>query len=306
MRNLLDSLIYPVFVKAGKGAREAIPSMPGIYRFSPDVLVKEVEELKGLGISKILLFGLPEAKDDHGSGSYKDGNITARAVSLLKRRFPEIIIMTDVCLCAYTSHGHCGILSRNSKNIDNDATLSALSSIAVSHARAGADYVASSAMAKGQVRIIREALNNSGCVNTRIMGYSAKFNSQFYGPFREAADSRPKFGDRRDYQLDCKDTSGALSEIEDDINEGADIVMVKPALAYLDIIREAKNKFKSTLAAYNVSGEYAMVKALSRSGLCDEKEMVFEIITAIERAGAGLIITYHARDIAKWIKEEKA
>lgn len=307
MRSLLDSLIYPIFVKTGKGAREAIPSMPGVFRFSPDVLVKEIKELKESGINRILLFGLPEKKDDYGSGAYKDGNITAQAVSLLKRQLPGIVIMTDVCLCAYTSCGHCGILKRETgREIDNAATLEVLAKIAVSHAQAGADYVAPSAMAKGQVRAIRDALDNSGYRNTKIMGYSAKFASQFYGPFREAADSRPKSGDRRNYQLDCKDSRRALAEIEDDIKEGADIVMVKPALGYLDIIRQARDRFSHTIAAYNVSGEYAMVKGLSRLGYCDEKEMVFEIMTAIRRAGSDIIITYHARDIAKWLKEEKA
>jgi porphobilinogen synthase len=300
----LTSLVFPVFVKAGKGLREAIPSMPGCYRFSPDVLLEEIERLRELGIDKILLFGLPETKDEYGSDAYKDGNIVSSAVKLLKQRFPKLIVMTDVCLCAYTSHGHCGILNR-SKIIDSNATLKALAKTAVSHAATGADYVAPSAMAEGQVGAIRKALDKNGYRDTKIMGYSAKFASQFYGPFRDAADSAPKFGDRKQYQLAWTDREKALTEIEDDIKEGADIVMVKPALAYLDIIREVKNKFKHTLAVYNVSGEYAMVKAGSEAGYWDEKKMVFEIMAAIQRAGADIIITYHAPDIAKWLKEER-
>ncbi len=300
----LTSLVYPVFLKAGKGLCEVITSMPGIYRYSPDALLEEVDELQKLGIEKILLFGLPEEKDDFGSAAYKEGNIISDTVKLLKQRFPKLIVITDVCLCGYTSHGHCGILkSKKPLSIDKKPTLSALARIAVSHAAAGVDYVAPSAMAKGQVRAIRAALNKEGYAKTKIMGYSAKFVSQFYGPSRDAADSAPKFGNRRGYQLDNADRGRALARVEDDIAEGADIIMVKPALGYLDIIRDVKNKFKHTLAAYNVSGEYAMVKAGSRAGYWDEKKMVFEIITAIQRAGADIIITYHARDIAKWLKE---
>jgi len=299
----LTSLVYPVFVRAGKGLRETIPSMPGIYRFSPDSLAKEAGQLRKLGIEKILLFGIPESKDRYGSAAYKEGNVVSETVRLLKQRFPELVIMTDVCLCAYTSHGHCGILK--GRDIYNSPTLEALTKTALSHARAGADYVAPSAMAEGQVGAIRRALDREGYRKTKIIGYSAKFASQFYGPFREAANSAPEFGDRRRYQLNWNGREHALSEIEDDINEGADIVMVKPALAYLDIVREAKDKFKHTLAVYNVSGEYAMVKAGARSGYWNEKETVFEIITAIKRAGADIIITYHARDIAKWLKQKQ-
>lgn len=301
----LDSLVYPLFVKEGTGIREAVSSMPGVFRYSPDTLLKEVEILRRLGINKILLFGLPAKRDELGSEACADGNIIACAVSLLKRSFPDVTIMTDVCLCAYTSHGHCGILkgAGPEASIDGEKTLLVLAKTAVLHAESGADYVAPSAMAKQQVRAIREALDNNGYRQTKIMGYSVKFASQFYGPFRDAAVSAPRFGDRRGYQLDYTDGERALKEIEDDIAEGADIVMVKPALAYLDIIREVKDGFKHPLAAYNVSGEYAMVKAGSKSGYWQEKEMVSEIISAVKRAGADIIVTYHAREIAEWQKK---
>jgi len=305
-RLMLDNLIYPLFVRPGKGLREEISSMPGVYRFSPDKLIEEGRELQDLGIKKILLFGTMEEKDISGSMAYKDDNVVAKAVATLKKHFPEFVIMTDICLCAYTTYGHCGILkSETPMSIDKEPTLSVLAKIALMHANAGADYVAPSAMAKDQVRVIRSALNAKGYEDTKIMGYSAKFASGFYGPFRDAADSAPQFGNREQYQLSYHDRERALAEIEDDISEGADIVMIKPALAYLDIIREAKIKFGHHLAAYNVSGEYAMVKAAAQSGYCDEKSMVFEIMASIQRAGADIIITYHARDIAAWLKEEE-
>jgi len=300
----IADLIYPLFLRSGTGIREEIPSMPGVFRLSPDILLKEVESLTKAGINKLLLFGVGEEKDEYATAAHKDENLISSTVRLLKQHFPASVIMTDVCLCAYTTHGHCGILEREG-SIDKQQTLTALKRIAVSHAAAGADYVAPSAMAKEQVRNIRGALDENGFSGTKIMGYSAKFASQFYGPFRDAADSTPRFGDRRSYQLDWADREKALSEIEDDVKEKADIIMVKPALAYLDIIHEAKVRFQRTLAAYNVSGEYAMIKAGAQSGYWDEREAVFEIITAIRRAGADIVITYHAPDIAKWLDREE-
>lgn len=305
-----DDLISPLFVKEGIGVREEISSMPGIYRFSPDTITREARALSKLGIRKILVFGISGAKDSKGSSAYAEDNVVARAVRKIKEAVPELIIMTDVCLCAYTTHGHCGIIEGQGvrvkgqgKFIDNKKTLEALAKIAVSHAQAGADYVAPSAMAKGQVAAIKRALDKGGFSRTKIMGYSAKYASNFYGPFRGAALSAPAFGDRSSYQLSFSNSSQAIKEIRDDIREGADIVMVKPALSYLDIIKEASVSFAHPLAAYNVSGEYAMVKHGARLGLWDEKKIVFEIITSIKRAGADLVITYHAKDIAKWLRE---
>ncbi|MFH1046405.1 MAG: porphobilinogen synthase [Candidatus Omnitrophota bacterium] len=298
----VKDLIYPLFVKDGKNRREEIRSLPGIYRFSPDTLIKEARQLVKLGIRAVLVFGLPEKKDSGGSGAYKENNVVALVVKALKADFPGLTVMTDICLCAYTTHGHCGIIGSGEKKINHPATLQALSQIALLHAQAGADYVAPSAMAKNQVLAIRKTLDRNGYGNTKIMGYSAKYASSFYGPFREAADSAPAFGDRKAYQLDYADRFSAIKEIADDIKEGADIVMVKPALAYLDVIKEASSRFRHTLAAYNVSGEYAMVKLGAKSRLWDEKKMALEVITAIKRAGAELIITYHAKDIARWLK----
>lgn len=298
----ITDFIYPYFVIEGKNKKEAVSSFPGVYRFSIDRLLKDVEEIKSLGIDKILLFGVPAHKDALGSAAYSEGNIAASAVKAIKNKFPGLTVMTDVCLCAYTSHGHCGII-KSHKFIDTDKTLKALAKMALSHAEAGADYVAPSAMAKRQVSIIRKALDKHGFRGVKIMGYSVKFASNFYGPFRNAAGSAPKFADRSSYQLDYRDRGSAIKEIEDDIKEGADIVMVKPALSYLDIIKEASLKFKHTLAAYNVSGEYALVKYGARKGLLDEKKAVFEIMISIKRAGADLIISYHAKDVAKWLKD---
>lgn len=297
-------IIYPYFVIGSINRKEAIPSFPKQYRLSLDLLIKDMKELASLGISKVLLFGIPDRKDRSGSYAHKDDNIISLAVSRIKKTFPYITVFTDVCLCSYTSHGHCGIIkSRNGKKvIDNTATLTALAKIALTHARAGADYVAPSAMAKRQVAVIRKELDKNGYRKIKIMGYSAKFASNFYGPFRNAADSAPKFGDRRAYQLNYADKEAALKEIKDDINEGADMVMVKPAISYLDILREAKQRFRHPIAAYNVSGEYAFVKRGAQEGLWDEAEMVKEIIGSIKRAGADNIITYHAKDIARWIR----
>jgi len=299
----INSLIYPLFIIKGEKKKEPINSMPGIFRMSSDILLKEIEELKALGIDKVLLFGIPDKKDDDATEAYKDNNIISEAVKLIKSNFPNMNVMTDVCLCAYTSHGHCGIV--DNQNIDNQKTLLTLSKIALSHACAGADYVAPSAMADNQVAAIRRELNNNGYQDTKIMGYSAKFASSFYGPFRDVADSAPKFGDRRAYQLDYRDKESALKKVQDDINEGADIVMVKPALSYLDIIKEVKDKFNYPLAAYNVSGEYSMVKLGVQQGFFNERKIVTEIMTGIKRAGADMIITYHAKDLADWSRNEK-
>ncbi len=304
-------LIYPYFVVSGINKKEKIKDFPDVFRFSADRLIRDIWQLKRLGLGKILLFGVPDSKDPEGSTAYKKDNVIASTVKKIKNKFPNLIVMTDVCLCAYTTHGHCGIINRpktidnrlkKEKFIDNKKTLEALSKIALSHAEAGADWVAPSAMARRQVAAIRQALDKNGYKNTKIMGYSAKFASNFYGPFRNAASSRPAFGDRSAYQLSYADGKKALREIEDDIKEGADIVMVKPALAYLDIIKEVKTKFNYPLAAYNVSGEYAMVKAYCERSR-EEKKMVLEILTGIKRAGTDLIITYHAKDVAKWLKE---
>lgn len=297
-----DNIIYPYFVVGGSNRKEKIPSFPCQHRFSIDLLIKDIKELKALGINKILLFGVPDSKDKLGSRAYKKDNIVSLAVGEIKNRFPNIIVMTDVCLCAYTSHGHCGIMQDHPYRIDTKATLEALAKIALAHAQAGADYVAPSAMAKEQVGTIRKALDKNEYSKTKIMGYSAKFASNFYGPFRNAADSAPKFGNRKGCQLDYSKPGSASVEIKTDIDEGADIVMVKPALAYLDIIKEAKLKFNKPIAAYNVSGEYAFVKYGAKQGLWDGNEMVKEIITSIKRAGADYIITYHAKEIAKWLK----
>lgn len=298
----IDELIYPLFVKRGIGLREDIPSMPGVFRFSPDILVQEVSELEKVGLRRFLVFGVPDEKDWQGSNAYKENNIVSESVYSLKARFSNISIITDVCLCAYTSHGHCGVVNRGSKTIDNLATLELLANMALSHAQAGADFVAPSAMAKNQVKAIRSALDENGYTQTKILGYSAKFASNFYGPFRAVANSAPKFGDRRGYQLDYTKSESALAKIKQDIKEGADIVMVKPSLAYLDIVRDVKNKFNHPLAVYNVSGEYAAVKDGVKNGFWDEREIVFEIISSIKRAGADFIITYHAKDIASWLK----
>lgn len=295
-------LIYPYFVVSGKKIRQKIDNFPGVYRLSIDELLKDIEDTTSLGLNKILLFGIPDKKDALGRSAYTEGNIVASAVRKIKEIFPDFVVMTDVCLCAYTTHGHCGVLKSQAK-IDNKKTLKALGYTALSHAEAGADWVAPSAMAKGQVAAIRRILNKNSFKDTKILGYSAKFASNFYGPFRNAASSAPKFGDRSSYQLNYSDGESALKEIAADIKEGADMVMVKPALSYLDVIRETRLKFSHPIAAYNVSGEYAFVKYGTKAGLWEEKNIVNEIITSIKRAGADLIITYHAKDIARWLKE---
>ncbi len=301
-----NDFIYPYFVIEGRNKKQEIESFPGVYRFSVDRLLKDIAETRSLGLKKILLFGIPRKKDNEAVFAYRYDNVVANAVGNIKKEFKDLEVATDVCLCAYTKHGHCGILKAQDKGlIDNAKTLRALSDIALSHADAGVDLVAPSAMAKTQVSAIRKALDKEGHGGVKIMGYSAKFASNFYGPFREAANSAPKFGDRSGYQLNFRNPEAALKEIAQDIKEGADIVIVKPALSYLDIIKEAALKFNHLLAAYNVSGEYAFVKYGARKKLWDEKRIVFEIITAIKRAGADLIISYHAKDIARWLNEQQ-
>ena len=297
------SLIYPYFVVAGRARKQRIKNFPGVFRFSSDLLVKDMASTYRFGIRSVLLFGVPQAKDSAGSTAYSCDNPVAQAIKDIKVNFPGMTVIADVCLCAYTTHGHCGVLGPGTSRINRKATLDALSRTALFYARAGADWVAPSAMAKGQVLAIRRALDKSGFKKVRIMGYSAKFNSNFYWPFRDAADSAPRFADRSKYQLDCLDADKALTEIKEDIDEGADMVMVKPALSYLDIITRSRRKFNFPLAAYNVSGEYSMVKYASRAGFLDERKAVMEIISSIKRAGADKIISYHARDIAQWLRE---
>lgn len=293
----------PYFVIEGRDKKEPVVNMSGISRLTIDNLLEEISEVKRLGISRVLLFGAcpRQYKNELASYAYAKNNIVSQAVAELKRKIKGIAVITDVCLCAYTSHGHCGILNKE-KKIDNQKTLEALSKIALEHAVSGADWVAPSAMAKKQVFAIRNALDKNRFPKVKVMGFSAKFASNFYGPFRGAVDSAPKFGDRKAYQLDYGDAKKALMGIGDDIQEGADMVMVKPALCYLDIIRAARMRFTQPLAAYNTSGEYAFVKMGANIGLWQEKDTIFEIITSIKRAGADFIITYHAKDIAKWLK----
>lgn len=294
-------LIYPLFVTHGNGVRRPVEAMPGVCNLSVDVLLAEAAEVRDLGIPAVLLFGIPRTKDEAGSEAYADDGIVQRAVRALKDRFPDLLVVTDVCLCEYTSHGHCGIVKEG--RVLNDPTLELLSRTAVSHVRAGADMVAPSDMMDGRVQAIRRALDAEGYLETPVMAYSAKYASAFYGPFREAAGSAPRFGDRKSYQMDFHNAAEALREVQQDISEGADIVMVKPALPCLDVIRRVKDAFGYPLAAYNVSGEYAMVKAAAEKGWVDERAAVLEILTAIKRAGADLIITYHAKEAARWLAD---
>ncbi len=297
-----DRFVAGLFVRHGKRLREEISSLPGVARLSPDEAVAEAQELESLGVPAVILFGIPEKKDDTGSEGWDDGGAVQETARRLKKEVPGILVVTDVCLDEYTSHGHCGVVRDG--EVDNDATLPLLAKVAVSQARAGSDVVAPSDMMDGRVGAIRRALDENGFEQTAILAYSAKSASAFYGPFREAADSAPKFGDRRGYQMDAANRREAMREIALDIEEGADAVMVKPALAYLDVIRDARERFDVPIAAYNVSGEYAMVKAAAANGWIDEKRIVLEILTGIVRAGADFILTYHARDAAKWLKED--
>jgi porphobilinogen synthase len=295
-----EDFIYPLFVRPGRNVREPISSMPGQFRFTVDRLEAEVEEIVRLGIRAVLLFGLAERKDPEAREAWEENGLVPQAIRRIKAIAPELVVITDVCVCAYTDHGHCGIVRDG--RVDNDATLALLARMALAHAAAGADLVAPSAMMDGQVRAIREALDEAGFVDVGIMAYSAKFASAFYGPFREAADSAPRFGDRRSYQMDPPNAREALREIERDIAQGADIIMVKPALAYLDVIRRARERFDHPLAAYNVSGEYSMVKAAAQMGWLDEERAMMEILIAIKRAGADRIITYFAKEAARRLR----
>ena len=293
----VDDLIYPMFVIHGKNVRKEIASMPGNFQFSVDHLIKEAKTVHGLGIPAVILFGIPKTKDEMGSGAYDDRGIIQTAVRALKDKVPDLMVITDVCLCEYTSHGHCGIVENG--EVLNDTTLELLAREAVSHARAGADMVAPSDMMDGRVGAIRDALDEEGFEAIPIMSYAVKYASAFYGPFRDAAESPPKFGDRSSYQMDPANTREAMREAELDASEGADILMVKPALPYLDIIYRVREEFDLPVAAYNVSGEYAMLKAAAKLGWLDEKKVMMESLTAIKRAGADMILTYWAKDAAK-------
>ncbi len=295
-----DDFIYPLFVTHGKGVKKEIGSMPGNFQQSIDNIVKDCEEVKGLGIPAVLLFGIPEHKDETGSEAYSDEGIVQHAIKAIKNKLPELIVITDVCLCEYTSHGHCGIIKNGV--VQNDATLELLSREAVSHAKAGADMVAPSDMMDGRVGAIRQSLDHEGFHDIPIMSYAAKYASSFYGPFREAAESTPQFGDRRSYQMDAPNSRESLREVALDIDEGADIVMVNPALAYLDIIYRVRSQFNLPVAAYNVSGEFSMIKAAAKLGWIDGERAMMESLVAIKRAGADIILTYFAKEAAALLR----
>jgi porphobilinogen synthase len=293
-------LIYPMFVCPGQKTRQEVSSMPGVFQQSADQIVEECRELESLGIPGVILFGLPEKKDARGMSSVAADGVVQRAIEAIRKAKLRLLVITDVCLCEYTDHGHCGVIEDG--EVANDATLDILAKQAVSHARAGADIVAPSDMMDGRVGVIREALDENKFENISILAYAAKYSSAFYGPFREAAQSTPQFGDRRGYQMDPANAREALREVEMDLDEGADMVMVKPALPYLDIIRRVRDEFDVPVAAYNVSGEYSMVKAAVQKGWLDEQRVVMEILTSIQRAGAEIILTYHAKDAARWLR----
>lgn len=296
------NLVYPLFVVPGSQVRKEIASMPGVYHLSPDMAEKEAAEAFALGIPAVIIFGLPEYKDAQGSSAWDMNSPVQKAMSLIKASLPEMVVIGDVCLCEYTSHGHCGLLRGH--DVDNDSTLELLAKTAVSQAQAGADMIAPSDMMDGRIAAIRNALDENGYGNVSIMSYAVKYASAYYGPFRDAADSAPQFGDRKSYQMDPANSREAMREVELDIAEGADIIMVKPALAYLDIVRQVRDNFDYPLAVYNVSGEYSMVKAAAAQGWIDEKRTVMETLLSMKRAGADIIITYHAMDVARWLKEE--
>jgi len=307
MRNLVREtrlstagLVYPMFVCPGSGVRTEVSSMPGVAQQSVDKLVEEAREVADLGIPAVILFGLPEHKDELGTEGYAATGVVQRAIEVIRKARPELLVITDVCLCEYTSHGHCGVIE--DKQVANDRTLELLAEMALSHARAGAHMVAPSDMMDGRVAAIRKRLDVNGFADTAILSYAAKYCSGFYGPFREAAQSAPQFGDRASYQMDPANAREALKEVALDLEEGADIIMVKPALPYLDVVHRVREAFDVPVAAYNVSGEYAMVKAAAQNGWIDEKRVVLEIMTSIQRAGAGIVLTYHAKDVARWLK----
>ena len=294
-------MIYPIFVIEGEGIKNPIDSMPGVYQYSIDRLGELLDEVRQSGIAGILIFGIPREKDACGSQAYAPDGITQRAIRYIKREYPELLVIADVCLCEYTSHGHCGLVDGH--EILNDETLPLLARMSVTLAQAGADIIAPSDMMDGRVAAIRQALDEAGLLHVPILAYSAKFASAYYGPFRDAAHSAPQFGDRRSYQMDYPNKKEALREIAEDIAEGADMVMVKPALAYLDVLEAAAGRFDVPIAVYNVSGEYAMVKAAAERGWLDEKRIVMENLTAMKRAGAAILISYHALDAARWLRE---
>lgn len=293
--------IYPIFVVEGQGIKREIPSLQGNFHYSIDMLEDVIIQVKAAGVRGILLFGVPDDKDSEATSAWIENGIVQRAIKQVKKLAPELLVITDVCMCQYTDHGHCGIIKDS--YVDNDCSLEYVARIALSHARAGADMVAPSDMMDGRVQAIRSILDNNGFMNTPIMSYSAKFSSAFYGPFRTAAGSAPQFGDRKTYQMDPGNLREAMQEIEEDIREGADIVMVKPALSYLDVIRWARDRYEVPIAAYNVSGEFAMIKAAASMGWLDERKAAMEMLTSIKRAGADIIITYYAIDACRWLQE---
>ncbi|EQB35811.1 delta-aminolevulinic acid dehydratase [Virgibacillus sp. CM-4] len=297
----VDDLIYPMFVIEGEKLKREVPSMPGVFQVSLDLLLNEVTELDELGIKAMMLFGVPKEKDEQGTGAFIETGIVQEATRLIKAEFPAMLILADTCLCEYTSHGHCGVIHRH--EVDNDASLDLLAKTAVSQAKAGADIIAPSNMMDGFVTVIRQALDEAGFTNIPIMSYAVKYSSSFYGPFRDAADSTPQFGDRKTYQMDPANRLEAMREAKADVEEGADFLIVKPALSYLDIVREVRNQFDVPVVAYNVSGEYSMVKAAAQNGWINEKELVMEKLLSMKRAGANLIITYFAKDVAKWLNQ---
>lgn len=297
----VDNLIYPIFVVPGSGVKKEVKSMPGIFQVSIDKAIEECKEVKKLGIPAVILFGIPEKKDEEGSGAYVEEGIIQKALREIKNKVPDLILITDLCFCEYTTHGHCGIIENN--DVNNDKTLGLIEKTAISQAKAGADIIAPSGMMDGAVHVIRDALDENSFDETPILSYSAKFSSAYYGPFRDAAESAPQFGDRKTYQMDPANISEAMREIAIDIEEGADIVMVKPALSYMDIIRKAADQFDIPIAAYSVSGEYSMIKAAAKNGWIDEKALVLETISSMKRAGANLILTYFAKDLAKYLSE---
>jgi porphobilinogen synthase len=296
-----SDLVYPLFVTVGEDVRNPVPSMPGVSQLSINHAVAEAKRAHELGVPAVLLFGIPEAKDEAASGAYDPEGVVQLATRAIKEAVPDLLVITDVCLCEYTSHGHCGIVERETGEILNDVSLEMIARTAASHAEAGADVVAPSDMMDGRVAAVRSELDNEGYHNTPILAYAAKYASAFYGPFREAADSAPQFGDRRSYQMDPANAREALLEVELDVEEGADIVMVKPALPYLDVLRRVRDTTRLPVAAYSVSGEYAMLKAASQNGWLDERAAVLEALTGIKRAGADIIVTYYAPDVARWL-----
>tara|TARA_B100000809_G_scaffold239761_1_gene261561 strand:- start:4500 stop:5468 length:969 start_codon:yes stop_codon:yes gene_type:complete len=298
----IDDLIYPLFIEEGENIETEIKSMPGIKRFSLDKISTELDEVTALDIPAVLLFGIPSKKDDTGTETWNDDGIVQKAIRFIKKNYPKLYVITDVCFCEYTSHGHCGVIHNN--DVDNDATLVNLAKQTISHAKAGADMVAPSGMMDGTIITMREALDNTGYYDLPIMGYSVKYSSAFYGPFRDAADSAPTFGDRKTYQMDPANRDEGMREATFDDVEGADILMVKPALSYLDIIRDLKNNFDRPIACYNVSGEYAMIKAAGEKGWIDEERVMMESLLSMKRAGADIIITYFAKEVAKILKRD--